>query len=154
MQLNLPPANLQTAVDASGNRSVFDCLRNKYVALTPEEFVRQLFVAFLINVKGYPAGLMANEMSIILNGTRRRCDTVVMNRYGKPMAIVEYKAPHVAVTQTVFDQIVRYNMTLQVKCLIVSNGMNHYCCLIDYRNNTYRFVPEVPDYETLSAMDC
>lgn len=154
MQLNLPPANLQTAVDASGNRSVFDCLRNKYVALTPEEFVRQHFVAFLINVKGYPAGLMANEMSIMLNGTRRRCDTVVMNRYGKPMAIVEYKAPHVAVTQTVFDQIVRYNMTLQVKCLIVSNGMNHYCCLIDYRNNTYRFVPEVPDYETLSAMDC
>ncbi len=154
MQLNLPPASLQVAVDAAGNRNVFDCLRKKFVALTPEEWVRQHFVAFLIERKGYPAGLMANEMAITVNGTRRRCDTVVMNRYGKPLAIVEYKAPQVTVTQSVFDQIVRYNMALHVKCLIVSNGINHYCCLIDYARKSYRFVAEVPDYTTLINTEC
>ena len=150
MQLNLPQTNLQLSHDASGNRTVFDRLRKKYVALTPEEWVRQNFVEYLINQKGFPAGLMANEIAITLNGTKRRCDTVVMNRFGQPMAIVEYKAPHVSISQTVFDQIVRYNMVLKVKCLIVSNGMQHYCCLIDYAGKaSYSFIPDVPDYEWL-----
>lgn len=152
MQLNLPATDLRVRTDADGNRMVFDRLRNKYVALTPEEWVRQHFVAYLIECKGFPAGLMANEMAITLNGTRRRCDTVVMDRYGKPLAIVEYKAPHVAVTQKVFDQIVRYNMTLRVRYLIVSNGLSHYCCAIDYGTTTScRFLQEVPDYATMAG---
>lgn len=153
MQLNLPYTDLLLRNDASGNRTVFDRLRKKYVTLTPEEWVRQNFVEFLINQKGFPAGLMANEIAITLNNTRRRCDTVVMDRFGKALAIVEYKAPHVSITQAVFDQIVRYNMTLHVKCLIVSNGMQHYCCVIDYSGeSTYRFIPDIPDYQTLCSL--
>ena len=101
MHLNLPKTNLQLHTDSFGNRTVFDRLRKKYVALTPEEWVRQNFVEYLINNKGFPAGLMANEIAITLNGTRRRCDTVIMDHFGKPTAIIEYKAPHVAITQTV-----------------------------------------------------
>lgn len=150
MQLNLPSANLRLSIDSNGNKTVFDRLRNKFVALTPEEWVRQHFVTYLIENKGFPAGLMANEMAITLNGTRRRCDTVVMDRYGNPIAIVEYKAPHVAVTQKVFNQIVRYNMTLHVRYLIVSNGISHFCCVIDYGDTAaYRFLPDIPDYQTM-----
>ena len=153
MHLNLPKTNLQLHTDSFGNRTVFDRLRKKYVALTSEEWVRQNFVEYLINNKGFPAGLMANEIAITLNGTRRRCDTVIMDHFGKPTAIIEYKAPHVAITQTVFDQIVRYNMVLCVKCLIVSNGKQHYCCLIDYSDKpSYRFISEVPDYETICRL--
>ncbi|MCM1021201.1 MAG: type I restriction enzyme HsdR N-terminal domain-containing protein [Muribaculum sp.] len=149
MQLNLPQTNLNIKTDASGNRYVFDRLRHKYVALTPEEWVRQHFVDFLIEHKGYPAGLMANEVAITLNQTRRRCDTVVMDRFGKPLVIIEYKAQNIPITQAVFDQIVRYNMTLRVRYLIVSNGLKHYCCLINYEPSpTYRFLPDIPDYQS------
>lgn len=152
MQLNLPSADLRFSVDSTGKRTVFDRLRNKFVALTPEEWVRQHFVTYLIEHKGFPAGLMANEMAIALNGTRRRCDTVVMDRYGNPVVIVEYKAPHITVSQKVFDQIIRYNMTLHVRYLIVSNGLNHFCCKIDYGDTTTcRFLPDIPDYRAILA---
>jgi type I site-specific restriction endonuclease len=92
---------------------------------------------------------MANEISLSLNGTSRRCDTVVYDRTGKPLIIVEYKANTVEITQKVFDQIVRYNMVLKARYLIVSNGMKHYCCRIDYDNHTYHFLQEIPPYEDL-----
>lgn len=126
---------------------VFDCLRGKYVALTPEELVRQHFASWMISDLGYPASLMSNEVQISLNGTRRRCDTVVFRPDGSPMMIVEYKAPTVAISQAVFDQIARYNMTLKSRFLTVSNGLQHYCCEMDYDNDTYRFLKEIPRWD-------
>lgn len=93
---------------------------------------------------------MANEIGIELNGTRKRCDTVVFDSAGLPFMIVEYKAPDINITQKVFDQIVRYNMVLHARYLTVSNGLRHYCCIIDYQNSTYNFIPTVPDYQEVS----
>lgn len=123
---------------------VFDPLRRKYVALTPEEYVRQHFTAWMTDSLGYPGSLMSNEVSLKLNNTSRRCDTVVFRSDGSPAVIVEYKAPSVAITQSVFDQIARYNMVLQARFLIVSNGMRHFCCELDYDNETYRFLSRIP----------
>ena len=125
---------------------VFDPFRKKYVALTPEEYVRQHFTAWMTGSLGYPASLMSNEVSIKLNDTCRRCDTVVFRSDGTPVVIVEYKAPSVSITQGVFDQIARYNMTLRSRYLIVSNGLRHFCCEMDYENNTYRFLPYIPHW--------
>lgn len=123
---------------------VFDPLRKKYVALTPEEYVRQHFTAWMTGSLGYPASLMSNEVSLKLNKTSRRCDTVVFRSDGSPSVIVEYKAPTVAISQNVFDQIARYNMVLRSRFLIVSNGLSHFCCEMDYGRDTYRFLPFIP----------
>lgn len=133
----------------NGKQYIFDILRKKYVALTPEEWVRQHFTRFLLQEKGYPLGLMANEIQVNLNGTRKRCDTVLFNRDLTARMIVEYKAPSVEITQAVFDQITRYNMVLKVDYLVVSNGLRHYCCRINYLNGTYSFLPEIPCYNEL-----
>lgn len=127
---------------------VFDPLRSKYVALTPEEYVRQHFTAWMTDSLGYPASLMKNEVSLRLNNTRRRCDTVVFRSDGTPVVIVEYKAPTVSITQDVFDQIARYNMVLRSRYLIVSNGLRHYCCEMDYENDTYAFLPNIPKWSS------
>ncbi|MBR5102741.1 MAG: type I restriction enzyme HsdR N-terminal domain-containing protein [Muribaculaceae bacterium] len=148
LKLNLP--EYQFNIKKQRNRlAIFDSLRRKFVALTPEEWVRQNFVAFLINEKHYPQGLMANEVEMDQNGIKRRSDTLVANQQGEPLMIVEYKAPHIEITQKVFDQIVRYNMVLKSKYLTVSNGMTHYCCQINYTDNSYTFLSEIPDYENL-----
>lgn len=146
--LNLPSVALKLK-EEDDIIKVWDELRKKYVALTPEEFVRQHFTAWLQSDYHYPASLMANEIGIVNNGNRRRCDTVIFGRDAKPMIIIEYKAPDVIISQTVFDQIVRYNMVLHADYLIVSNGVSHYCCRIDYANNTYHFIPTIPDYREL-----
>lgn len=147
-ELNLPPCDFKLKED-EGKQYIFDPLRRKYIVLTPEEWVRQHFVSFLIGHKNYPAGRIGNEISLLLNNRKRRCDTVVYNSCGQPQVIVEYKAPHIPITQLVFDQIVRYNMVLQVKYLIVSNGMAHYCCEIDYKSGDFRFLEDIPLYEHL-----
>lgn len=149
-QLNLPPCELDIRKNESGKDfSVYDVLRRKFVALTPEEWVRQHFVHYIINEKKFPASLMANEVAITLNGTSRRCDTIVYDRKGSPVMIIEYKAPEININQAVFDQIVRYNMVLKVKYLVVSNGINHYICMIDYNKKGYRFLRDIPMYEDL-----
>lgn len=145
--LNLPSFEVKFAKH-KGKLEIFDLLRRKFVALTPEEWVRQHFVNYLIT-KGYPTGLLANEVQIQLNGTRKRCDTVLYNKLLKPKLIVEYKAPQVEITQRVFDQICRYNMALHVDYLIVTNGLTHYCCHIDYQQGSYTFVPQIPNYNEL-----
>lgn len=150
MALNLPDYPLN--VKKNGNRLlVFDRLRKRFVALTPEEWVRQHFVEYLIQEKQFPSALMGNEVSLTQNGIKRRCDTLVADRQGKPLVIVEYKAPEIEITQQVFDQIVRYNMVLRARYLMVSNGMTHYCCRIDYDNNTYAFLTDIPRYEDIVA---
>ena len=143
--LNLPALELRLRIDEKILK-VFDPLRSKYVALTPEEYVRQHFTAWMTGSLGYPASLMKNEVSLRLNNTRRRCDTVVFRSDGSPVVIVEYKAPTVVITQDVFDQIARYNMVLRSRYLIVSNGLHHYCCEMDYDNETYAFLPNIPHW--------
>lgn len=146
--LNLPPVALRLS-EHDGRVTVFDVLRQRHVRLTPEEWVRQHFTAFLTQHKGYPAGLLGNEISLTLNGMTRRCDSVLYNRAGLPQMIVEYKAPSVALTQRVFDQVWRYNTVLHVEWLIVSNGMQHVVCHLNKTTGTYDFLPQVPDYKDL-----
>lgn len=145
LSLNLPSYEAKISV-RNGKKVIFDPIRRRFVALTPEEWVRQHFVNFLICDKGYPASLLANEVQLQLNGTKKRCDTVLYCRDLTARMIVEYKAPEVAITQKVFDQITRYNMVLKVDYLIVSNGIQHYCCKIDYDTNSYCFLQDIPDY--------
>lgn len=147
-ELNLPPFDVKISSEGEKKR-IFDVIRRRYVALTPEEWVRQHFVHFLAEEKGYPLSLMANEVQLKLNGMSRRCDTVVYDRTLTPRVIVEYKAPTVEITQKVFDQISRYNRVLRVDYLIVSNGLTHYCCRIDYASQGYTFLPDIPTYEEI-----
>lgn len=128
---------------------VFDPLRRRYVALTPEERVRQSFVRFLTDAKGYPPALLANEVSLEAGGRRLRCDSVLYGRDMQPRMIMEFKAPEVALTQKVFDQIAVYNFLLHVDYLVVSNGRECYCCRMDYDNKKCLYLKEVPDYERL-----
>lgn len=147
-QLNLPPFDVKVK-KIDDKLMVFDGLRRKYVSLTPEEWVRQHFVNYLITEKKFPPNLIANEMQINLNGLMKRCDTVVYNSHLTPLVIVEYKAPEVKISQQVFEQVVRYNIVLRVRYLIVSNGINHYCCLMDYENQTFSYLKFIPNYTEL-----
>lgn len=148
LSLNLPPYDIKIT-EREGKRQIFDPLRKSYVALTPEEWVRQHFVNYLLQYKGYPTSLTANEVGITLNGMSRRCDTVIYDKSLKPRAIVEYKAPSVKITKEVFAQISRYNLVLRVDYLIISNGLQHYCCKMNYTNNSFTFMQDIPDYNTL-----
>lgn len=148
LSLNLPQAPLKIA-DRNGKKYIFDILRKKYISLTPEEWVRQHFVHFLIGHLGYPPGLLANEVSISLNGTSKRCDTVLYSQSLSPRMIVEYKAPDVKITSGVFEQISRYNIVLRVDYLIVTNGITHYCCKVDYSTGSCRYLSSIPSYTDL-----
>lgn len=145
-RLNLPAGKLQLRGSLS-TPEVYDPLRERWLVLTPEEWVRQHFTWWLRESKGYPASLMANEVSLQFNGMTRRCDTLVYDRSLMPLAIVEYKAPSVAITQRVFDQIARYNMVIRAQVLMVSNGMRHYACRYD--GDGYTFLRDIPDYDSL-----
>ena len=148
MKLNLPQYDF--IIKNEGDKSfIFDALRKKFVTLTPEEEVRQRFVATLINQKGYPAGRIGNEISLNLNNTKRRCDTVVYDKFGSPCVIIEYKAPNIEITQEVFHQITRYNYVLRVSYIIVTNGIRSFCCKIDYSNKSYNFLKEIPFYNEI-----
>ena len=147
-QLNLPTYDLR--LRRTGNRDmIFDVLRRKYVALTPEEWVRQHFVHFLIEHKGYPTALLANEIELRIGGKHLRADTLLYNKELRPHMLIEYKSPTIALTQKVFDQISAYNLLLHADYLIVSNGMQHICCRMDYEQNTYHLLEEIPDYSEL-----
>ena len=148
LTLNLPSYDTKITKN-NGRIQIFDALRRCYVALTPEEWVRQHFVNFLTSSKGYPTALMANAGAITVNGMKRRCDTVVYDKELRPRVIVEYKAPNIKITKEVFAQISRYNLTLHVDYLIVSNGLQHYCCRMDYEKESYTFLQEIPDYSNI-----
>ena len=125
-KLNLPDYSQLIRVKQAENQ-IFDPLRRKFVALTPEEWVRQNIIQHLLTL-GFPLGLMASEHPITYNGLQKRCDVVIFNRQAKPSLIVECKAPQVAINQKVFDQIATYNLRLRVGHLIVTNGLSHFCC--------------------------
>lgn len=146
ISLNLPSFDIK--IRREGNRAVvLDPLRRRWVALTPEEWVRQHFVNLLVSEKHYPATLVANEVQLSVGEKVMRADTVVYDRTLRPRMIVEYKAPTVAITQKVFDQISAYNLLLRVDYLAVSNGHQHYVCRMDYDNNNYLFIENIPDYD-------
>ncbi len=147
-RLNLPTYEIKIA--QHGNKQqIFDFLRRKYVALTPEEWVRQHFVHYLVEHKGYPAGLMGNEIELNVGDKHLRCDTILYNKDVIPQMIIEYKAPQIKIQQKTFDQISAYNLLLKVDYLIVSNGLQHICCRMDYTNQKYYFLEDIPDYQNL-----
>ncbi len=141
MQLNLPAYDVKIK-----ENNIFDTFRKKYVRLTPEEWVRQHFLHFLCNEKHYPASLMSVEKSLIINGMSRRFDAVVHNKDGTPVLLIEFKAPEIKLNQTVFDQVATYNLALHADYLIISNGLLHYCCKMDYEKRRYHFLQDIPDY--------
>ncbi len=147
-QLNLPFYEFRTS-QKDGRTLIFDAYRRRWVKLNPEEWVRQHFVRYLVEEKQYPSALMAIEHSLQINRQVFRADAVVFSTSGKPLLIIECKAPEVKITQKVFDQIVRYNFRFQVDFLIVTNGLSHFCCKIDKTNLTYEFLTEIPEYDVL-----
>ena len=145
MILNLPQYTFRIK-DKLDKKLIFDGFRRRWVALTPEEWVRQNFVRYLTEEKHFPASLVAVERSLRMNQRDFRTDIVLFSKSGNPLVVVECKAPEVKISQQVFDQIARYNLDLRVNYLIVTNGLTHYCCRFDQAQLTYTFLPEVPDY--------
>ena len=146
--LNLPSYPFKIKHEA-GVDFIFDDIRKKFLVLTPEEWVRQHMDQYLIREKGVPRSLVKLEGGMKLNALQKRTDLLIFSREGEPLLLVECKAPKVAVTQAVFDQIARYNMVHKAEWLIVSNGLDHYCCRINFEENSYAFVPDIPAYTDL-----
>lgn len=149
MQLNLPETELKTRVNAENKIEVFDVFRKKYVALTPEELVRQNFLHFLISQNGYPASLIGVEKGLDVNKMKKRFDAVVFSKFGVPVMLLEFKSPNVALSQKTFDQVSVYNLKMRVRYLLISNGLKHYCCQMDYEAGAYYFLKEIPLYNEL-----
>ncbi len=152
IQLNLPPFDIKLR-GTRQSPQILDVLRHRYVALTPEEWVRQHFVHFLIEHRNFPAALLANEIQLKVAGKTLRADTVLYNKQMRPIMIVEYKAPNIAITQKVFDQITAYNMLLHVYYLVVTNGLQHYIFCISQDGKKYLPLEDVPFYEEILTKD-
>lgn len=146
--LNLPPYPFKLT-DHNGQLTLFDELRKKNIVLTPEEWVRQHFVQYLINEKQYPKTLIKLEGGLKLHGMAKRTDIVVFNSSGEKILLVECKAPSVQITQATFDQAARYNMVHKVNLMAISNGLQHYYCSINHENESYNFIAELPNYKVL-----
>lgn len=149
--LQLPDHGLKTRHGAEGSQ-VFDPIRRKWLALLPEEWVRQHFINHLVHDKGCPASLIAVEKALVLNELRKRADVVVHDRNGNPVALVECKAPDVRITQATFEQAARYNVVFKVGFLIVTNGLQHYCCRVDHNTGRVDFLVDIPDHEGLCTI--
>jgi hypothetical protein len=148
--LNLPPYPFKIS-DDNGQLTLFDEIRKKHIIITPEEWVRQHFVQYLINQKKYPKTLIKLEGGLRLHGMAKRSDIVIFNLAGDKILMVECKAPSVAIDQKVFDQIARYNMTHKIGLLAVSNGLQHYYCSIDFEQRAYKFIEELPAYNEFNG---
>ncbi len=146
LPINLPPFPTKTR-QVGEQLQVLDIIRKRYVALTPEEWVRQHFINFLREHKGYPSGLISVELPVKINGMQQRADIVVFNRAGSPLMVVECKAPSVQITNETYAQAARYNLTLQAPLLVVTNGLNHFCSQIDLANRSFNSIQEIPEYE-------
>lgn len=144
--LNLPDYSFQLET-RQGQPCIFDPVRKKFLVLTPEEWVRQNFVQFLIQEKKYPASLIGIEVGLKYNALRKRADVLIYSSAAEPLLLVECKAPSVKISQDTFDQIARYNMQFKVKYLVVTNGLDHYCCEMEYDGPSYRFLKEIPSYQ-------
>jgi hypothetical protein len=150
-QLNFPKCEFR--LKSSENKHlIFDRNRKKYVVLTPEEWVRQHVLHYLTEVKKYPASLISLEKILKINGLTRRYDLIARSPSGKVLLMVECKAPEIKINQEVFDQIARYNLSLNADLLMVTNGLEHFYCKMDYSNSRYEFLPDLPDYPNLTPI--
>ena len=143
LELNLPSADIRLE-RRDGRLFIWDFVRRRWVTLTPEEWVRQHFSHWMTEHLGYPLARLGHEISLELNGMQRRADAVFYDHEGLPLVIVEFKAPHISISQKTFDQISRYNMVLQVPYLIISNGIQHFC--LHVREDGMEFLSEIPRY--------
>lgn len=151
-QLNLPFYPIKKR-ELDQRLEVFDPIRKKYVVLNPEEWVRQQFIQYIIHEKHYPASLISIEKGIKVLGLHKRFDAVVAGKAGEPLVLIEFKSPDININQKTFEQIARYNMQLKVRFLIVSNGIKHYCCHVDFLNKSYSFLENIPEYTDLIMRD-
>ena len=146
-ELNFPKIELKSKV-VNNSTQIFDIVRKDYFVLTPEEWVRQHVIHYLINYKKYPIGLMQVEKMVKYNNLNTRADIVINDRSLEPVILVECKAPTVSIRKNVFDQIAKYNFNLRAKYLFVTNGLKHYCCKIDYTTNEAQYLDDIPEYIT------
>ena len=149
--LNFPAFEVRTKTDGKRTQ-IFDDVRKKYVALTPEEWVRQHLIHFLITQKGYPATLISVETPLKYARMDKRSDVLVYDRNGNTLMLAECKAPEITVTQKVFEQIAVYNLTIQAPCLMITNGLQHYCMTAATESSPARFLDEIPEYRDLLKM--
>jgi hypothetical protein len=144
--LNLPVYQFKTKQE--GERTyIFDTIRKKYLVLTPEEWVRQNFIQYLINEKQFPKSLIVIETGLKYNQLQKRLDVLVYDKQGAPHLIIECKAPEVKITQDVFDQVARYNFIFKAKYLVVTNGLQHFCCEMNYTDNSFQYIEQIPVFE-------
>ena len=134
------------------SNKIFDAIRKKWVVLTPEEWVRQNFLSYLILEKKYPKSLIRTEETIKSFDKTKRCDAVIYSNEIKPLIIVECKAPHVQVNEKTFSQIAIYNAYIKAPLLILTNGLDHYCCKINFKDNSFTFLDEIPEYQNLNDL--
>jgi len=149
-RLNLPEYSLKIR-NRGGKNFIFDSFRKKEILLTPEEWVRQNFLQYMVREKDFPASLISVEMSFRLNKLVKRGDIVAFGRDGTPLLLVECKASSINISQSTFDQIARYNMSLKVEYLIVTNGLQHFCCKMDFENKTYDFLESIPSFQQIGG---
>jgi hypothetical protein len=147
-ELNLPQYSFKIT-GKEGSEMILDPVRRRYVKLTPEEWVRQNFIQYLINEGKYPAGLLGIEVLFRFNQLKRRVDILVHNRKGEPVLIVECKSPDVKIDESVFEQIASYNMKFKVPYLVVTNGMHHYACKINHEEMKFEYLLVIPLYQDL-----
>jgi len=140
--------NIRT--NTQGQEEIFDYWRKKFVVLTPEEWVRQQFLAFLAEKKGYPRSLMAVEKAVNVNHMAKRFDAVIYDNTGKPVMLLEFKSPRVALSQKTMEQAARYNMQLKVDYLVISNGLQQYCCRLHHTTQTFEFLTQIPTFSELN----
>ena len=146
--LNLPIYPFQIKEEDKKTK-IFDEIRRRFFVLTPEEWVRQHLIQFLIAVKGYPKNLIAVEKGLKLNGLQKRMDVLVYDKNGKALLMAECKAPEVKINQSVFEQIGRYNIQMKLPYLLVSNGLEHYCAHVNFNNGQIEFLKDIPHYDEL-----
>lgn len=146
--LNLPIYKFRFTIK-NNKRYIFDAIRKKFIVLTPEEWVRQNFICYLINEKGFRESLIGIEIFFKLKKLSKRADIALFNNKGEPKVLVECKSPKVKLKQDVFEQVARYNLSLKVDYLIVTNGLKHYCCKMNYKLKNYSFMETIPDFDEM-----
>lgn len=152
MKLNMPDYSDRIRLRKQDEQlQIFDSIRSKWLVLTPEEWVRQNTIIYISDTLKAPMSRIANEVTINYNGLTKRCDSIIYDDYGNPLIIIEYKRTDVAITQRVFDQIAIYNLQLRVPYLIVSNGLQHLLCKVDFENRKYIFAQQWPKYNELKV---
>jgi hypothetical protein len=146
--LNFPAFEFRTRLQ-NGRNEIFDPVRRRFVALTPEEWVRQHLILLLHQVKGYPLSVLGVEKQLLLNRQPKRFDLVIFRRNGEPLLLAECKAPGIEISEKTFDQAARYNLLLHAEYFLITNGMDHYTCRLDYEHRRYVFIPDIPDFQSV-----